>query len=134
MNMIAKRRRGMWFALAGAIFLGAFGQILMKEGMKAMGAVPTDQGVMELALYFIRVFLSPYIMAAVFSYVVGLFLWLGVLSMADLSLIRPIMSAGYLITMTYGIWAGENVTTGRIFGTILIVIGLYFVVRSGFDE
>ena len=58
-------------------------------------------------------------------------MWLAVLSVADLSLARPIMAAGYLITLAYGFAAGEDITAGRVVGTCLIVLGIAFVARSG---
>lgn len=121
----------MWLALAAAIALGALGQVFMKIGMNAAGPVTLDQGIPALILYFVRVFLSPWILAAIFSYVVGIVFWLGVLSVADLSLVRPLMSAGYLITLAYGLFAGESVTLDRIVGTLFIVFGVYFLAKSG---
>ncbi len=121
----------MWSSLAGAILLGALGQVFMKVGMSAAGAVPLDNGFVNLFIYFIRVFLSPWIIAAIASYVIGIVLWLGVLSVADLSLVRPLMSAGYLITLAYGIWSGEDVTMDRVVGTLLIVGGIFFLMKSG---
>jgi len=67
---------------------------------------------------------------AVSCYGLSFILGLGVLSQKDLSLARPLMSFGYLITLAYGIYSGEHVTFERILGTILIVIGLFFVVQS----
>lgn len=120
----------MWVSLAISITLGALGQILMKMGMNAAGPVSLDQSVSDLAIYFIRAFFSPWVLAAIFSYAIGIIFWLGVLSVADLSLVRPLMSAGYLITLAYGIYAGESITLDRIIGTMLIIGGMYFLTRS----
>lgn len=121
----------MWVSLGISILLGALGQIFMKEGMKAAGPIALDQGLPHLFYYYLNVFLSPYILGAVASYGVSILLWLGVLSRADLTLIRPLMSIGYILTMVYGYYAGEHLTPGRVFGTLLIIVGLYFVARSG---
>lgn len=121
----------MWPALICSIILGAFGQILMKLAMKAAGPVPLGAGVAGLSTYFFHAILSWPMVGAVFCYGVSFLLWLAVLSIADLSLARPIMSAGYLITLAYGVFAGEDVTPGRVIGTCLIVIGIAFIARSG---
>ena len=120
----------MWFALGLAIVLGALGQILMKEAMKAAGPIPLEEGTGVLFLYFFKAFLSPWLIGAVVSYGISFIVWLGVLSLTDLSLIRPLMSAGYVLTLAYGYFAGEHVTLERVLGTGLVIAGIVFLVHS----
>jgi drug/metabolite transporter (DMT)-like permease len=121
-----------WIVLIIAIVLGAFGQIFMKEAMKIAGPVPMDSSSGDIFYYFMHSLFSFRMALAALSYGLSFILWLGVLSLADLSLIRPLMSFGYLITMLYGFYAGENVTLERAAGTLLIIAGIFFVTRSGF--
>ncbi len=120
-----------WPALGVSILLGAFGQILMKIAMKSAGPVPLASGVLSLVFYFFNAAISLPMIGAVACYGISFLLWLAVLSVADLSLARPIMAAGYLITLAYGFVAGEDITAGRVVGTCLIVVGIAFVARSG---
>ncbi len=120
----------MWSSLAIAIVLGAFGQILMKEAMKAAGPVPLDRPTGDLIRYTWDILFSWRVMLLAVCYGISVLLWLGVLSVADLSMARPLMSAGYLITLAYGVYIGEHVTTERILGTFLIIAGLFFVAKS----
>ncbi|MCE9596707.1 MAG: hypothetical protein K8S54_01940 [Spirochaetia bacterium] len=121
----------MWPALIVSILLGALGQILMKIAMKQAGPIPIDGPLLDLFSYFLHAGLSLPLFAAAVSYGISFLLWLAVLSVADLSLARPIMSAGYLLTLAYGIFAGEGVNATRIIGTLLIVVGIAFIVKSG---
>ncbi|MDH5654545.1 MAG: hypothetical protein OEZ34_01460 [Spirochaetia bacterium] len=123
-----------WVVLGIAIVLGAFGQIFMKEAMKLAGPVPIDQSIKEIGFYFIYSLLSVKMFFAVVCYGMSFVLWLGVLAEEDLSLIRPMMSAGYLITLFYGFYAGENVTMDRLAGTLLIIAGIYFLTKSALPE
>ena len=120
----------MWGSLAIAIVLGAFGQILMKEAMKAAGLVPLDRSPAELLRYSFHILFSWRVFLLGICYGISVLLWLGVLSVADLSMARPLMSAGYLITLAYGFYMGEQVTTDRVVGTFLIIAGLFFVAKS----
>jgi drug/metabolite transporter (DMT)-like permease len=120
----------MWTFLALAILLGAIGQILMKIGMKQAGPVPLHEGAQALVVYFFKALTSPALVGVVFCYGLSILLWLAVLSVEDLSLVRPMMSAGYLLTLIYGIFSGEAVTWERIAGTILITAGVFLLVRS----
>jgi len=120
-----------WIILIASIALGAFGQIFMKEGMKQAGPVPLDRSVVDLASYFLKAIFSFQLIGAAVCYGVSFLMWLAVLSVLDLSLARPIMATGYLITMIYGYFAGEELSVSRVAGTLLIVAGLFFVAKSG---
>lgn len=112
-----------------AIVLGAFGQIFMKIMMNHLGPFPFDDRTQWIN-YFIHIVFSKYLWYVFLCYGISILLWLMVLSYADLSLIRPLMSLGYLITLAYGIFMGENVTSERIFGTFLIIGGVFFLTRN----
>jgi len=120
-----------WFVLSIAIILGALGQVFMKEAMKLSGPIPMGSPSGDIFFYFIHALFSIRMTLAALSYGLSFILWLGLLSVADLSLIRPLMSFGYLITLAYGFYAGENVTFERVAGTLLIVLGIFFITRSG---
>ncbi len=105
----------------------------MKMGMSTAGPVPFSEGSLAILLYYVRVVLSPFILASLVSYGLSVLLWLAVLSVADLSLVRPLVSIGYLVTLFYGYLSGENVTFGRIAGTLLIIGGVYLVTRSAME-
>ena len=121
----------LWLMLFVSIALGAFGQIFMKVAMNRMGAVPPLQdGALVLGRYFVEAALTLPMIGAVACYGFSFLLWLAVLSKADLSLARPLMSLGYLVTLAYGFYAGEAVTTSRVFGTLLIIGGVMLLVRD----
>jgi len=124
----------MWTWLIASVVLGAFGQIFMSITMKAAGAVPRHGALNDLVLYYIKAGFTLSMFGAVGCYGLSFILWLGVLSQKDLSLARPLMSLGYLITLAYGFYAGEQVTWERVLGTLLIIAGLFFIVRSGMFE
>ncbi len=113
-----------------AVLLGALGQIFMKIGMKQAGPVPLGDGPYGLAIYFLRALLSPPLLAVIVCYGISILLWLAVLAEQDLSLVRPLMSVGYLLTLAYGIYSGESVTLERIAGTLFITAGVFLLVRS----
>lgn len=120
----------MWIALACSVILGALGQIFMKEGMKMAGPVPLSSPPTEIFQYALSAVFSIRLVIAAICYGLSFVLWLGVLSVADLTLTRPLMSAGYILTLIYGFFSGEDVTMERVLGTFLIVAGTIFMVRS----
>lgn len=120
----------LWSALALSILFGAGGQIFMKEAMKVAGPVPLEKDLLHLAGYFFHAILTWQIFAVGVCYGLSIVLWLSVLSVADLSLVRPFMSVGYLVTLGYGIYAGEDVTPYRIAGTLLIIGGTFLLIKD----
>ena len=120
----------LWTFLSLAILLGALGQILMKIGMKAAGPVPLYDGALPLFQYFLKALTSLPLIGVVVCYGLSILLWLAVLSVEDLSLVRPLMSVGYILTLAYGLYSGEAVTVARIAGTLLITGGVFLLVRS----
>ncbi len=120
-----------WVFLVVSILLGAFGQICMKVAMRAVGPVPFQDGFAAVFLYALKAGFSLPMIAAATFYGVSFVLWLAVLSKADLSLARPLMSLGYLVTLVYGFYAGETMTVSRVAGTFLIVGGVMLLVRGG---
>ncbi len=119
----------LYIFLGIAIILGAFGQIFMKIMMNHLGPFPFDEKT-QWFKYFLNIVFSKYLWYVMFCYGISILLWLMVLSYADLSLIRPLMSLGYLITLAYGIYMGENVTNERILGTFLIIGGVFFLTKD----
>ncbi len=112
-----------------SIFLGAMGQIFMKLAMNQAGPFPVSQ-ISLWYQYFLKVFFNPNLFLVFLSYGVSILLWLVILSYKDLSWVRPLMSLGYLVTLIYGFFYGENVNFERILGTFLIILGVFFITKS----
>jgi drug/metabolite transporter (DMT)-like permease len=113
-----------------SVILGALGQVLMKEAMKIVGPFGAYTGFSDLIAYFLRAALSVQMVGAVFCYGLSFGIWLLVLSRADLSFARPMVSFGYVIIIIYGYMSGENMSAERVLGVSLIMVGLFFVARS----
>jgi hypothetical protein len=112
-----------------SIILGAFGQIFMKIMMNQLGPFPFYDKI-QWVYYVISMIKSKYLWYVFICYGISIILWLMVLSYADLSFVRPLMSLGYLITLAYGIYSGEDVTNERIIGTFLIIGGVFFLTKK----
>lgn len=120
----------LYFWILISVLLGTLGQVFMKERMKTMGPFPGTAGLEQTVLYFWNTVWSWQMFAAAASYGVSFLIWLGVLSRADLTLARPLMSISYLLVLAYGYWVGERVTFERVLGVALITLGVFFVARS----
>jgi len=106
-----------WFILAG-VLLNATAQLLLKAGTNAM---PLG----------IRLAIEPHILAGLACYVISVVVWVVALSRVPVSIAYPMLSIGYVVN-AIAAWAllGETVTTMRMAGIAVIVVGVFMVARS----
>jgi len=106
-----------WFILAG-VLLNATAQLLLKAGTNAM----------PLGL---RLAIEPHILAGLACYVISVVVWVVALSRVPVSIAYPMLSIGYVVN-ALAAWAllGETVTTMRMAGIAVIVVGVFMVARS----
>jgi multidrug transporter EmrE-like cation transporter len=106
-----------WFVLAG-VLLNATAQLLLKAGTNAM---PLG---MRLAI-------EPHILAGLACYAISVVVWVVALSRVPVSIAYPMLSIGYVVN-AIAAWAllGETVTTMRMAGIAVIVVGVFMVARS----
>lgn len=95
---------------------GSTGQLVWK--------VAPDTGV-PLLLYLVGVLL----------YGVGAVLMMTAFRYGEMSILHPMLSAGYVIGLFYGaVFLKEEITWQAVVGTLLIMIGMFFLGRSGKSE
>lgn len=64
-------------------------------------------------------------------YVVSAITWIWILTKVDISIAYPFISLGFIMTLVFGWWVfDESLTTAKIIGTFLIVLGCIFITRS----
>ena len=103
--------------LAG-VLLNATAQLLLKAGTNAM---PLG----------VRLAIEPHILAGLACYVISVVVWVVALSRVPVSIAYPMLSIGYVVN-AIAAWAllGETVTTMRMAGIAVIVVGVFMVARS----
>ncbi len=75
--------------------------------------------------------LSPLVIGGFFLYGVAAVVWLFVLSKLDLSAAYPFVGLGFVVTMLFSVFLlGENITSQRLIGTLLIAVGCALVART----
>jgi len=104
-------------------------QIALKAGMMQIGAFSFVWS--NLIPIIIKVIASPWIIFGLTIYVGSVFVWLMVLSRIPVSIAYPMSSLGYITSSiaAYYLW-GENLTTIRIIGIVVILIGVYLVAKN----
>ena len=115
-----------------AVLCGSIGDIFLKIGMEKIGPV-TYKSLHGLLQTGIAVFKTPQIILGIVFLAGFFFLWLTLLSWADLSLVLPLTALSYIATpILCNIFLNETVSTLRWTGIIVICVGVVMVTRSGY--
>jgi uncharacterized membrane protein len=111
--------------LIGIIF-ASLGQVFLKIGMNAVGSMNTFT-----YSDIVSIFSNLYIILGLLVYGLATIFWLIALSQKDLSYVYPFISLTFIIVLFLSYFVlKEQVSTARIVGTIIIVIGLMIIVRG----
>lgn len=102
----------------------SIGQILFKLAAKSL---PKSGGTLEIALSLI---LNPYLLIGLTVYLAATALWIWVLREVPLNLAYPLMALAFLFVPLLSMYLlGETFSRTSLFGGILIVSGVYIIVR-----
>lgn len=110
------------------VVLGSFGQVYMKMGLNVIGEVEL-RDLITKKLFSIA--FQPNVLTGLILYSMSTLLWFVVLSKTELSFVYPLIALGYIVTAILAkIYFGENITTIRWFGILLIIGGAVLIMRS----
>ncbi len=118
-------------SLAVALIAQAAGDTFLSRAMKLVAAgLPSGAKLSPILL--LRGIESPLVWIGVLLLLVFLALFLSVLSREDLSFVLPFLSVGFVLNVASArIFLGEPVSAVRWSGTVLIVLGVALVSRTG---
>jgi drug/metabolite transporter (DMT)-like permease len=110
-----------------AAIAGVVGDLFLAKGMKELGDV-SALSFRNALPYILKVMGSWKIWVGTFCLGAFFFLWLSVLSWAELSIALPLQAATFILgPLCAQIFLGETVSLTRWAGTILISIGVVLV-------
>lgn len=115
------------FLIALMAVFGALGDVLLRKGMKQIGAVASWHPTALLST-FERTFSSGPIWLGITSLLLFFVAYLLVLSWADYSYVQPASATGYLVVAVLGyLLLGEVVPRMRWVGVLIICLGVLLV-------
>jgi drug/metabolite transporter (DMT)-like permease len=113
-----------------AVVLGGAGHVILAKGMKPVGdLIEAPSG--RLGGMVARVLGSPWVILGIALQAVFFFMYLTLLSRAEVSQLLPLTALDYIVVALLAQWAlGEVVTPARWAGIGLIVAGVCLVSRT----
>ncbi len=119
-----------WTFILGlvSIILLSAGQTSIKFGLNAIDGISLSNGIAGL----FKLLQTPWVILGFVFYGISAILWLDVLSKLDFSLAFPMVALTYVFTLLIGrFFFGEAVGWERILAVVLILSGVFILVRSG---
>ena len=111
--------------LIGILF-ASLGQVFWKIGMNSIGAIDNFSISGIISMFF-----NPIVVLGLFMYGLSTIFWLIALSQKDLSYVYPFISLTFIFVLFLSYFVlKEQISTARIVGTLIIIIGLMVVVRG----
>jgi len=111
--------------LIGILF-ASLGQVFWKIGMNSIGAIDNFSISGIIAMFF-----NPIVVLGLFMYGLSTIFWLIALSQKDLSYVYPFISLTFIFVLFLSYFVlKEQISTARIVGTLIIIIGLMVIVRG----
>ena len=113
-----------------AVLLGGTGHVLLAKGMRPVGDL-TEAPAGRLGGMIARAVSSPWVLLGVTLQASFFFLYLALLSRADVSLVLPLTALDYIVVALLAYWIlGEDVTSARWAGIGLITAGVALMSRT----
>lgn len=113
-----------FFLFLIGIFITSFGQLSLKQGV--------SNSKIELSpTLFFQILSNKFLLIGFFLYAIGSILWLFIIKKLPISIAYPSVSLSYVIVVILSyFFFREQINATKIFGIILIFIGIIFLFRS----
>ena len=116
--------------LLTSVVINVTGNILLKKGVISFGGISSDKS--QLIYGIAKAAVNPFILTGLALYSISFVIWLRVLTFNDLSKSYPIFASMVFLLTTIGSirFLNETVSSTRILGIIIMLIGIFVVARS----
>ena len=115
------------FLLILTVLVATLGQLLLKQGVQSIGGVSFDS---EIISELLKILKSPFVIAGLLAYLCAMGLTLVALSRVELSIFALFTSLSYVVVIFASyFFFNESITTVKILGSMLIMAGVYLIVR-----
>ncbi len=108
------------------VLANAIAQVFLKQGMAGTGILSSSTPIAT----FVRYAFSPYVIAGIAIYVLGMSSYLVVLSKLDVNVAYPVLSLAYVLVALYAVFVlHESFSVYRGAGLVLICVGIWLITK-----
>lgn len=119
---------GFFFVMLTILFT-VYGQLIVKWQIQGLED-PLPPLLIDKVIFVFKQYLNPWIISALFAAFLASASWLVVLTQLELSVAYPFTSLAFvLVLILSAIFFGEAFTLTKVVGTLIILIGLFVIVK-----
>ena len=117
----------------GLIFVGVMlnvaAQLMIKAGTNSIGYFEFSRSnILPIGL---RLATEPHIIGAIACYALSVVIWILALSRAQVSIVYPLLSMGYVVNAVAAWWLfNESINPAKVAGISVIILGVVIVSRA----
>jgi multidrug transporter EmrE-like cation transporter len=112
-----------YFYILCTILLTVYGQLVIKWQVLEAGAIPEDGR--EKVWFLLHLLLNPWVVSAFLAALLASVAWMAAMTRLQLSHAYPFMSLAFILVMFFsGLLFNEPITTPKIIGVALVMLGL----------
>lgn len=118
------------FLVCATIACGAAGQIMLKNGMNAVGKIEKAESLVS-AETISKMASNIFVVLGLLLYALSAIFWLGAISSLEISLAYPLMSLSYVLVAVLAFFIfKENISVLRWAGIAVIILGCVMLAKS----
>src|SRR5688500_13152195 len=132
LDTVQKGQRVNWI---GVVYIGltiaftVYGQLIIKWQVDQGGAFPPEAS--DKVIFILKLLRNPWVISSFASAFVASLFWMAAMTEFELSFAYPFMSLSYVVVMVLSfLLMGEKLTLYKVFGTLVIIAGLFMVTRE----
>lgn len=111
------------------VLFTVYGQLVLKWRIALYGQLP--EGAADKLLFLVKLLLDPFILSGFISAFIASLFWMATMTKFDVSYAYPFMSLSFVLVFLFAvILFSEPVTSMKVAGLTLIIIGIYITSRS----
>ena len=112
----------------GTLFFTVYGQIVLKWRLNELGQLPNGSAAKFKFLFY--ALFDPYIFSGFVSAFIASLFWMAAMTKFEITKAYPFMSLAPALVFIVGVlFLGEVFTWGKVFGLLLIIIGVIVTVK-----
>lgn len=115
--------------ILGTIFLGLYGQVVLKWRIGQLGSLP-DAG-KEKIVFLFQLLLDPIIFSTMLSAFIGALFWMMAMTKFDMSYAYPFLGLAYVLNFLFAVVIlNEPFTWNKLIGNFVILCGIIIASRT----
>lgn len=118
-----------WVFVALTVLFTVYGQIVIKWQVNQLDT-GLPEGTLDKFVFVFRQYLNPWIISGLLSAFIASASWIAAMTQLELSKAYPFTSLAFIIVLFLSVFFfDESLTTAKVLGTVIILVGLYIIVR-----